>query len=95
MLVAMAIPGPRVEPSTHEAPALTEREKHILEFERRWWRTPGSKEQAIRDTFGMSATHYYQLLNRLLDEPAALRHDPVVVGRLRRLRDSRMRMRRR
>jgi hypothetical protein len=93
MLDRMVLPGPRVEPPVPEAPALDEREQRILEFERRWWRRPGSKEQAIRDTFGVSATHYYQLLNRLLDEPAALRHDPVLVGRLRRLRDSRLRVR--
>lgn len=86
-------PAPRSEPVTQEVSALGEREKHILEFERRWWRHPGSKEQAIRDTFGLSATRYYQLLNRLIDDPAALRHDPVLVGRLRRLRASRARVR--
>jgi len=89
----MVVPGPRSEPATQEPPALDEREKHILEFERLWWRQPGSKDQAIRDTFGLSTTRYYQLLNRLLDEPAAWRHDPVLVGRLRRLRASRVRAR--
>jgi hypothetical protein len=68
---------------------LAERDKHILAFERRWWRHAGAKEQAIRDTFGLSTTRYYQLLNRLLDEPAALAEDPVLVARLRRLRASR------
>ncbi|MPZ26928.1 MAG: DUF3263 domain-containing protein [Micromonosporaceae bacterium] len=75
------------------APGLTERDQQILEFERRWWRHAGAKEQAIRDTFGLSATRYYQLLNRLLDEPAALRLDPVLVNRLRRLRAARNRPR--
>lgn len=65
----------------------------MLAFERQWWRHAGAKEQAIRDAFGVSATCYYQLLNRLLDEPAALVHDPVLVGRLRRLRASRARSR--
>lgn len=65
---------------------MTERDREILAFERRWWRHPGAKEQAIRDTFGLSTTRYYQLLNRLLDQPAALAHDPVLVGRLRRIR---------
>jgi hypothetical protein len=68
---------------------LAERDKQILAFERRWWRHAGAKEQAIRDTFGFSTTRYYQLLNRLLDEPAALAEDPVLVARLRRLRASR------
>jgi hypothetical protein len=75
------------------APELDERGRQILAFERRWWRHAGAKEQAIRDTFGLSPTRYYQLLNRLLDEPAALAHDPVLVARLRRLRSSRARAR--
>ncbi|GAA1027315.1 hypothetical protein GCM10009557_08180 [Virgisporangium ochraceum] len=80
------------EESTVEAPAaLDERAMEILAFERRWWRHAGSKEQAIRDTFALSATRYYQLLNGLLDDPRALAHDPVLVGRLRRLRASRAR----
>jgi hypothetical protein len=79
--------------STVEAPApgLDERALEILAFERKWWKHAGSKEQAIRDTFSLSATRYYQLLNGLLDDPRALEHDPVLVGRLRRLRASRAR----
>ncbi|WP_127498560.1 DUF3263 domain-containing protein [Actinoplanes solisilvae] len=84
------IPAPRAE-----AGALTEREVEILAFEGRWWKHAGSKEQAVRDTFGLSSTRYYQLLNALLDNPAALEHDPVLVGRLRRLRSTRARTRRR
>lgn len=74
---------------------LTERDRRILDFERRWWKHAGAKEQAIRDTFGLSATRYYQLLNALLDHPAALAAEPVLIGRLRRLRSSRTRNRRR
>ncbi|SCL40226.1 Protein of unknown function [Micromonospora pallida] len=77
------------------ADGLTERERQILAFERNWWRHAGAKEQAIRDTFGLSATRYYQLLNALLDNPAALAAEPLLVGRLRRLRFSRTRNRRR
>jgi hypothetical protein len=77
-----------------EEPAeLDERGKKILAFEKQWWRQAGAKEQAIRDSFGLSATRYYQLLNGLLDDPLALAHDPVVVQRLRRLRASRARRR--
>lgn len=72
---------------------LAERERAILAFERQSWRHAGAKEQAIRDQFELSATRYYQLLNALLDNPAALAHDPVLVGRLRRLRGSRARAR--
>ncbi len=74
-----------------KAAELDERARRILDFERQWWRQPGAKEQAIRDTFGVSTTRYYQLLNALLDDPLALEHDPVVVQRLRRLRASRRR----
>ncbi|WP_155375561.1 DUF3263 domain-containing protein [Catellatospora vulcania] len=76
-----------------EDEALSERDRHILAFEQQWWRHAGAKEQAIRDQFEVSATRYYQLLNALLDNPAALAHDPVLVGRLRRLRGSRARTR--
>jgi len=72
---------------------LSEREQQILAFERKWWKHAGSKEQAIRDTFDLSATRYYQLLNGLLDNPAALAYDAVLVGRLRRLRSTRARTR--
>ncbi|MEV6344430.1 DUF3263 domain-containing protein [Actinoplanes sp. NPDC051851] len=74
---------------------LSEREEQILTFEAKWWRHAGAKEQAIRDSFGLSSTRYYQLLNTLLDNPAALERDPVLVGRLRRLRSARARTRRR
>jgi hypothetical protein len=72
---------------------LGERELAMLAFERQWWKRAGAKEQAILDAFGLSATRYYQLLNALLDEPAALEHDPVLVQRLRRLRSTRARRR--
>jgi len=72
---------------------LTERERAMLTFERLWWRHAGAKEQAIRETFDLSSTHYYRLLNALLDVPAATEFDALVVGRLRRLRASRARRR--
>jgi hypothetical protein len=93
-----AIPSPREEPPPPPTPvpvALTEREEQILAFERQWWKHAGAKEQAIRDAFELSGTRYYQLLNGLLDNPAALEHDPVLVARLRRLRSTRARTRRR
>lgn len=65
----------------------------ILDFERQWWKSAGRKEAAIRDTFGHSPTRHYQVLNGLLDDPAALAHDPMTVRRLRRLRDLRRKVR--
>jgi hypothetical protein len=76
-------------------PRLDEHQRAILDFERRWWRQPGAKEQAIRDTFEMSPTRYYQMLNALLDLPQALAYDPPLVHRLQRLRTAPPRARRR
>ncbi|WP_299168392.1 DUF3263 domain-containing protein [uncultured Arthrobacter sp.] len=73
--------------------ALGEREQRMLELERQWWKYSGAKEQAIREMFDLSATHYYQILNALIDTEAALAHDPMLVKRLRRLRTTRQRAR--
>ncbi|HEX2417622.1 MAG TPA: DUF3263 domain-containing protein [Micromonosporaceae bacterium] len=72
---------------------LSERDLAILDLERTWWRHAGSKEREIRERFGISPTRYYQLLNRLIDNPDAIRHDPMLVRRLRRLRATRLRTR--
>jgi len=75
------------------ATELGERDQQVLAFERQWWRYAGAKEQAIRDSFDMSATRYYQVLNALIDREAALAFDPLLVKRLRRLRLARQRAR--
>jgi hypothetical protein len=72
---------------------LSELGMRILAFERRGWRSPGVKEQSISDVLGIPATRYYQLLNELIDNPEALRFDPVLVKRLRAQRAKRQRMR--
>jgi hypothetical protein len=75
------------------AAELGERDREIIAFERQWWKYAGAKEQAIRELFDMSATRYYQVLNALIDNPAALEADPMLIKRLRRLRSSRQRAR--
>ena len=70
-------------------PALSARELDILAFERAWLRRGGRKEEAIREEFGISAARYYQVLGALIETPAALREDPMLVKRLQRLRDAR------
>ena len=47
------------------------------------------KELAIRERFDLSATRYYQLLAELVDSDDALEYDPLVIRRLRRMRDRR------
>ncbi len=74
-----------------EAPGLTDRDARILAFEREWWRHGGAKEGAIATQFGMNVTEYFQVLNSLIDSDAALVHDPMLVKRLRRMRDARQR----
>jgi Protein of unknown function (DUF3263). len=72
------------------ASTLSDRDQRILDFERHWWQHAGAKEQAIRETFGLSAARYYQVLGALIDSPAALVYDPMLVKRLQRMRDARV-----
>ncbi|GAA1616879.1 MULTISPECIES: DUF3263 domain-containing protein [Brevibacterium] len=76
-------------PQNDGASELSELEVSVLEFERRWWKYGGAKDHAIRERFDMSATSYFQILNSLLDNPAALASDPMLVKRLRRIRTTR------
>lgn len=68
---------------------LSDTDQAILTFERNHWHYQGSKEQAIRDTFDIPVTRYFQRLNALIDDPEALAAHPVLVKRLQRIRDSR------
>jgi hypothetical protein len=79
--------------SAAEAAGLQERDRHILDFEREAWKLTVAKERAIRERFGLSATRYHQLLRRVLDRPEALAYDPMLVRRLRRVREARRRRR--
>jgi len=72
---------------------LNEGERALLDFERSWWTEPGPKESAINEQLEMSTTRYHELLNELIDRPEAEAHDPLVVRRLRRMRDRRRRSR--
>lgn len=72
---------------------LTGVETQILDFENTWWQSGSSKECEIRERFGLSAASYYQKLGRLIERPAALAYQPLLVKRLRRLRDQRQRER--
>ncbi|WP_258066915.1 DUF3263 domain-containing protein [Arthrobacter sp. GMC3] len=81
------------DPEVDAVAGLSERDTAMLDLERQWWKYAGAKEQAIRDMFDLSATHYYQILNALIDTDAALLHDPMLVKRLRRLRMTRQKAR--
>ena len=68
---------------------LDDRDLAILAVEAEWRRHAGAKEEAIRSELGLSPARYYQLLGRLIDTAEAQAHDPMLVKRLRRLRDAR------
>ena len=73
--------------------SFSELETRILDFESNWWRFAGAKESAIKELFDLSAPRYYQLLNDLIDREDALAASPMLVKRLRRLREARMQAR--
>lgn len=72
---------------------LLDSDRALLDFEAAWSRHVGAKEEAIRADLGLSPARYYQLLGRLLETADALEYDPMLVKRLRRLRDQRQRAR--
>ena len=76
--------------SSSEHIGLSELEVRILDFEGNWWRYAGAKEAAIKELFDLTAPRYYQLLNDLIDRDDALVASPMLVKRLRRLREARM-----
>jgi hypothetical protein len=76
--------------SKHE---LDERSRRVLDLEREAWKLTVTKERAIRERFGFSPARYHQLLHRVIDRPEALAYDPMLVRRLRRVREARRRAR--
>ena len=74
---------------------LSEEHQAVLDFERghQWWKYAGAKETAIRERFGWTAVRYFQVLDHVIDLPAALAYDAPTVNRLRRLRAGRARQR--
>ena len=81
---------PRRRPTT--AVELGERERAILDLERDWWRHGASaRTWSSAGDSSLSGSRYYQLLHGLLDSPAALDYDPLVVRRLLRARRARRR----
>ena len=70
--------------------ALSDLELRILEFERQWWRYAGAKDVGIKQEFNLSAREYYELLNNLIDRQDALAAAPLLIKRLRRLREARL-----
>jgi hypothetical protein len=68
---------------------LSDTDRAILAIEAEWWGHAGAKEQRVRSVLDMSMTRYHQRLSALLDCPDAYAEQPVLLNRLRRLRDAR------
>ncbi|WP_405215988.1 DUF3263 domain-containing protein [Agrococcus sp. Ld7] len=82
--------GQATDAAAHDlAAAREERIRRVLDFEASWASHGGAKARAIRTEFGWTTTRYYQVLDRCLETEAAVRHDPMLVGRLLRLREAR------
>lgn len=64
----------------------SERHREMLAFERTWWQLDAPRDEAIRARFGCSTDEYYAELNRVLELPEAMDHDPLVVRRFQRRR---------
>ena len=76
----------------HPTPdTLDERDLAILQFEATWFMLDEDRHDAIRARFACSVEDYTLDLNRVIDLPAALLADQLVVRRLRRHRDRRRR----
>lgn len=80
-----------VEPLRNtDASTLSEVELKILEFEQKWWKYAGAKESSIRELFDMAPSRYYEVLNSLIDRDDALVASPMLIKRLRRMREVRL-----
>ena len=73
---------------------LSDLDAAILDFEETAPRSIGRKEEAIRAQLDISPVRYHQRLNLLLDAPAAAQSHPLLVARLRRVREERENTRR-
>lgn len=73
--------------------SLNEREHEMIRFEATWFMLDEERHEAIRARFACSVEEYNLELNRVIDHPAALASDPLVVRRLRRQRERRRRAR--
>ena len=76
--------------STDKSGQLTELELKVLEFEQKWWSYAGTKESSIRELFDLTPARYAELLNSLIDRQEALAASPMLIKRLRRMREARI-----
>lgn len=68
---------------------MTEHDRIALTLAATPYRYAAVRETHAREQLGLTATRYWALVNRLLDDPEAEAAMPVEVRQLRRLRDAR------
>ena len=76
-----------MEESPHQQ--LSQRDRAILDFEQSWWESATPRDQAVREQFQLTESEYAEVLNQLIASEAALLAEPLLIRRLRRLRDRR------
>lgn len=70
---------------------MSDDDRAMLELAGAFYLEESGRVAAMHSKFGMTPTRFWQRVNALLSSTAALKHDPVTVNRLRRLRSSRVR----
>lgn len=73
---------------------LSERDRTVLDIEAGWWSAEVSKAELVARRLDMSLTRFHEILDALVDDPAAEAYDPLLVRRLRRHRERRRSTRR-
>jgi hypothetical protein len=69
--------------------AISDGDRDILAFEAAHPHHGPAKDEAIREAFSLVPARYYQILNAVIDSPAAVQHDPMLIARLQRAREAR------
>ena len=62
---------------------LTDIEKAMLDLAGERYKYPAVREQRARELFGLTATQYWQAVNRLIDSREAIEYAPRIVLALR------------
>lgn len=73
----------------HTHSPLSDQQKEMLDFGKKWWKNAGERENDIMSTFGMNSTQYFQKLHALKDHPEAVAYAPDVVRRMNRVIEAR------
>jgi hypothetical protein len=64
---------------------LSDQDRLMLDTEARWWTQPVAKADLVREQLGMDLSAYELRLQDLVNNPASLDYDPLLIRRLRRL----------